>query len=72
MSENSLTNDLAPPLMTAEQAVKVLQDRANQAATACDRELGEVLAKHGFRLQGQPVFLADGRVGAEVKLVPVQ
>lgn len=73
MSENRLkesANGQAATL-TAEDAVKFLQDQQRASLTACDRELAEVLQRHGCRLVATP-SIVNGLIVAEVQIVPAK
>ena len=53
-----------------EQARKVLQLAQKVRLEHCQAELNELLERHGCTLVAQPILTADGRIVANVMLVP--
>lgn len=47
------------PVLTEEQATKILQEVEQKKFDACNKELAEVLAKHGYQIsvQAQPILI---------------
>lgn len=47
------------PVLTEEAATKILQEAEQKKFDACNKELAEVLAKHGYQIsvQAQPILV---------------
>ena len=45
--------------LTEEEATKILQEAEQKKFDACNKELAEVLAKHGYQIsvQAQPILI---------------
>ena len=59
------------PQMSAGQARAMLQAIEKQRADQCQKELNELLARHKFQLAAQLGITSDGRIAANIILVPV-
>jgi len=57
--------------MTAEQARAMLKAEEREQLEACQREVNEILARHRCQLMAQLAFTPDGRVMANIVLLPV-
>ncbi len=51
--------------VSEEAAAKALEEAKNKRRQAFAEELKEVIKKHKGIIKAQPVFLQDGRVGAQ-------
>ena len=58
--------------MNADEARKVLEAERRERLEACQAALTALLAEHKCRLTGTPRFTADGRIGCEIGLAPVE
>jgi len=57
--------------MTAEQARAMLKAEEQERLEVCQREMNELLARHRCQLAAQCLITQDGRITANVILVPV-
>ena len=60
-----------PPMMTAEDARRVLQEEAQQRLGECEEEVHAVLRKWGCAIATQLLWTEDGRATVRWRVQPV-